>query len=85
MINFAQSGHEQLWEKGGATLLETAEAHGLTAPFSCRSGSCGSCLTKKLSGTVAYRTPVTAKHAEDEVLLCCAVPAKDTEDLILDL
>ncbi len=85
VINFAQSGHEQLWEKGGATLLETAEAHGITAPFSCRSGSCGSCLTKKLSGTVAYRTPVTAKHAEDEVLLCCAVPAKDTEDLILDL
>lgn len=85
VIKFAQSGHEQLWEKGDATLLETAEAHGITPPFSCRSGSCGSCLTKKLSGNVAYRTPVTAAHADDEVLLCCAVPAQDTEDLILDL
>ncbi|MGB7262536.1 MAG: pyridoxamine 5'-phosphate oxidase family protein, partial [Albidovulum sp.] len=85
VVKFAQSGHEQHWEKGDATLLETAEAHGITPPFSCRSGSCGSCITKKLSGNVAYRTPVTAEHGEDEVLICCAVPAKDTEKLILDL
>ncbi|SDZ36261.1 hypothetical protein SAMN05444004_111111 [Jannaschia faecimaris] len=85
VVKFAQSGHEQHWEKGEATLLETAEAHGVTPPFSCRSGFCGSCITKKLSGNVAYRTPVTAEHGEDEVLICCAVPAKDTEELILDL
>jgi ferredoxin-NADP reductase/predicted pyridoxine 5'-phosphate oxidase superfamily flavin-nucleotide-binding protein len=85
VINFATSGYEQHWEKGDATLLETAEAHGIAPPFSCRSGSCGSCLTKKLSGTVAYRTQTTAEHAEDEVLICCAVPAKGTEELILDL
>ncbi len=85
VIKFAKSGHEQHWEKGGATLLQIAEAHGITPPFSCRSGSCGSCLTKKLSGEVAYRTPVTAEHSDVEVLLCCAVPGKDTGDLVLDL
>lgn len=84
-IKFKASGFEQRWEKGDATLLETAEAHGLSPAFSCRSGFCGSCLTKKLKGNVAYRTPVTAKHAEDEVLICCAVPAKGTDDLVLDL
>ncbi|WP_083098142.1 FAD-binding oxidoreductase [Pseudophaeobacter leonis] len=57
VIKFGQSGHEQLWEKGDATLLETAEAHGITPPFSCRSGSCGSCLTKKLSGNVPGLDP----------------------------
>lgn len=85
MIKFEASGFEQPWVKGAPTLLETAEAHGLTPAFSCRIGSCGSCATKKLSGNVAYRRPVTAAHAEDEVLLCCAVPAAGTENLILDL
>lgn len=85
LIRFEASGVEQHWENGGGTLLETAEAHGLTPAFSCRSGSCGSCLTKKLVGDVAYRTPVTADHTDDEVLICCAVPAKGTRDLILDL
>lgn len=85
VITFAKSGQKQGWEKGGATLLETAESQGITPSFSCRSGSCGSCLTKKLSGRVAYRTAVTATHADDEVLLCCAVPAEGTDTLILDL
>ncbi|AXI43528.1 pyridoxamine 5'-phosphate oxidase [Sulfitobacter sp. SK011] len=85
VVKFAQSGHEQHWKKDDATLLETAEAHGVTPPFSCRSGSCGSCITKKLSGNVVYRTPVTAEHGEDDVLICSAVPAKDTEELVLDL
>lgn len=85
VIKFEASGFEQHWEKGDATLLETAEAHGIAPPFSCRSGSCGSCLTKKLAGNVAYRTPVTAEHTEDEVLICCAVPSANTKELILDL
>lgn len=85
VIKFESSGFEQLWEKGDATLLETAEAHGLEPEYSCRTGSCGSCLTKKLAGEVTYRTPVTAEHAHDQVLICCAVPAKGTQDLVLDL
>lgn len=84
-IRFETSDFEQGWEKGDGTLLETAEAHGINPAFSCRSGHCGSCLTKKLAGNVAYRTAVTAKHAGDEVLICCAVPAAGTETLILDL
>jgi ferredoxin-NADP reductase/predicted pyridoxine 5'-phosphate oxidase superfamily flavin-nucleotide-binding protein len=85
VIKFEASGFEQHWEKGDATLLETAEAHGLLPAFSCRAGSCGSCLTKKISGDVVYRTPVTAPFNDDEVLICCAVPAAGTDELILDL
>ncbi len=85
VVKFEKSGFEQRWEKGDPTLLETAEAHGLTPEFSCRSGSCGSCAVRKLAGEVAYRTPVTADHAEDEVLICCAVPAEGSDEIVLDL
>lgn len=85
VVRFAASGFEQRWSRGDATLLETAEAHGLAVNFSCRSGSCGSCRTRKLAGNVSYRRQPTADHSEDEVLLCCAVPAQGTEVLELDL
>jgi ferredoxin-NADP reductase len=85
VIQFETTGFEQRWEKGDGTILETAEAHGLSPAFSCRSGSCGSCAVKKLAGDVTYRTPITATHADDEVLICCAVPADGTDTLILDL
>ena len=85
IVKFARSGVERHWSKGDASLLETAEAHGLTPAFSCRTGTCGSCATRKISGDVAYRTPPMADHAEDEVLICCSVPAVGTKVLELDL
>jgi ferredoxin-NADP reductase/predicted pyridoxine 5'-phosphate oxidase superfamily flavin-nucleotide-binding protein len=85
MIKFEASGFEQNWERGDGTLLETAEAHGLTPDFSCRTGSCGSCAVKKLSGEVAYRVPPTAEVAEGDVLICCSVPAEGSTALVLDL
>jgi len=85
VVKFEKSGFEQRWQKGDPTLLETAEAHGLAPAFSCRSGSCGSCAVRKLAGKVAYRTPVTAEHTEDEVLICCAVPAEGSDEIVLDL
>lgn len=85
LIHFTQSGFEQNWNKGDPTLLETAEAHGLTPEFGCRNGSCGSCATKITSGEVSYRTTPTATCAPDEVLICCAVPAKGTDTIKIDL
>ncbi|MFY0680393.1 MAG: pyridoxamine 5'-phosphate oxidase family protein [Thalassovita sp.] len=85
VIEFTKAGFEQSWSAGEGTLLDTAEAHGLTPDFSCRSGTCGSCLTRKLSGEVTYRTQPTAEHSDDEVLICCAVPAKGTGVIKLDL
>jgi ferredoxin-NADP reductase/predicted pyridoxine 5'-phosphate oxidase superfamily flavin-nucleotide-binding protein len=85
LVKFAKAGFDQQWSRGDATLLETAEALGLTPSFSCRNGVCGTCAVRKLSGDVTYRTSVTAERADDEVLICCAVPAKGTETLELDL
>ena len=36
----------------GSTLLEVAEKNGVQIPYGCRSGLCGTCCTRVLSGTV---------------------------------
>ncbi len=36
----------------GRTLLEAAELNGVSIPYSCRQGQCGTCATRLLSGDV---------------------------------
>ena len=85
MIKFAKSGFQQTWSKGEETLLEVAENHGLTPNFSCRNGVCGSCAVKLTSGSVSYRSKPNAQHDDDEVLICCAVPAQGSDMIELEL
>jgi len=40
----------------GSTLLEVAETNGVTIPFGCRQGQCGTCATRVLSGAVHMNT-----------------------------
>lgn len=83
-VIFAKSAKEARWSPGDGSLLELAEARGLTPAYSCRAGSCGSCRTRLIEGKVAYaREPVAPTDAET-ALICCAVPAAG-ERLLLDL
>ncbi len=84
-VYFMRSGKEARWEPGSGTLLELAEARGLAPDFSCRLGNCGSCRTKIFSGAVAYIKEPTADAADDEALICCAVPAADDAGARLEL
>lgn len=84
-VLFMESSKEARWEPGSGTLLELAEARGLRPEFSCRAGTCGSCKTRVLQGAVSYLTSPTASVAEDEALICCAVPAAEGEALQLAL
>ena len=78
IVSFVDSGVEQAWsDDGDGTLLEFAEDHGLTPEFGCRSGSCGTCKVKLLSGNIVYEKDVLAPVGEGEILICCAVPAAD--------
>jgi len=79
-VQFMRSAKEARWEPGSATLLELAEARGLSPEFSCRLGNCGSCRTKIIAGKVAYITTPTAPVGEDEALICCSVPAATEGD-----
>jgi len=79
-VAFMNSLKEARWTPQSGTLLDLAEARGLSPDFSCRAGTCGTCKTKLLAGAVAYVNRPTAKIAHDEVLICSAVPAEQTAD-----
>ncbi|QMT41465.1 class I ribonucleotide reductase maintenance protein YfaE [Neisseria shayeganii] len=65
----------------GETLLEALERTGHEVEYQCRSGYCGSCRLKLLSGSVGYRELPLAFLAPSEILPCCCVV---TEDIKLD-
>jgi uncharacterized protein len=69
------SGIAAPFDPRALNLLEFAEDLGLSPPFNCRGGSCGACTTRTLSGAIRYAEEPTAVVADDEVLLCCALPA----------
>ena len=83
-IVFKRSGEASVWKPEHGSLLEFAEGKGLSPPFSCRGGNCGSCVTRIESGQVSYAKPPAWRAGPQEAVLCCAVPAEG-EDLVLDL
>jgi uncharacterized protein len=83
IIEFSDSQVEQAWAKGDGSLLEFAEAHGFTPEFGCRNGQCGACKTQLISGKVTYQTEQPSPVDDNEVLLCCSVPAaSEGEDIV---
>jgi ferredoxin len=69
----------------GNTVLDAAESIGVPIDFQCRSGICGTCRCKLLSGSVmmAARDALSdADEAEGYILAC---QARATEDLIVDV
>jgi ferredoxin-NADP reductase/predicted pyridoxine 5'-phosphate oxidase superfamily flavin-nucleotide-binding protein len=74
-VSFLTSAREARWEPGVASLLDLAEANGLSPPFACRIGTCGTCRTRLAAGQVSYTAIPSVALAEGDVLICCAVPA----------
>lgn len=74
-VVFTESMKEARWTPEAGSLLELAEARGLNPDYSCRAGNCGTCKVRLLAGAITYVQEPTAEVAEDEVLICCAVPA----------
>lgn len=54
-----------------SNLLETLEKLGYAVEYQCRSGYCGSCRIKLLSGCVSYAQLPMAFLQPDEILPCC--------------
>ncbi|MBA4748926.1 MAG: 2Fe-2S iron-sulfur cluster binding domain-containing protein, partial [Sphingopyxis sp.] len=88
-VAFMKSGKEARWDASAGSLLDLAEARGLSPDYSCRGGSCGTCAVKILAGKVTYEARPSAKVDADQALICCAVPAAleagGDDRLILDL
>jgi stearoyl-CoA 9-desaturase NADPH oxidoreductase len=75
-LRFLRSDHEAAI--GAGTLLEQAEAAGLSPEFGCRMGICHTCTCRKSAGTVrnVLSGEISAEEDED-VQLCISVPAGD--------
>ena len=74
LVNFAKSGRQLAWQAGTHSLLELAEANGISINSGCRAGGCGSCQTRIASGAVSYRQAPDFDPEPGTCLLCVCTP-----------
>jgi MOSC domain-containing protein YiiM/ferredoxin-NADP reductase len=75
-IHFTRSDVRAVWSPTSGTLLNLAEAAGVSPAFGCRSGACGLCRTALGEGRVSYVEPIDEPDA-GYVYPCCAIPEAD--------
>jgi ferredoxin-NADP reductase len=71
-VRFSRSGKQIEWNAQCGTLLDLAEANGISIDSGCRAGNCGTCVTAIKSGSV--RHDVDVQPDEGTCLPCVAVP-----------
>ncbi len=76
-VRFDTSGRTLEWNGRDESLLDFAERHGVRVESGCRSGSCGTCETKLLAGSVRYLSPPDHDVAPGHCLLCVGTPASN--------
>ncbi|HET9620372.1 MAG TPA: 2Fe-2S iron-sulfur cluster-binding protein [Kofleriaceae bacterium] len=76
VIEFQRTG-TQVEAPAAQTVLEAAEDAGVAIPFECRSGICGQCKTRLVSGTVKMiaQDALTADDRARRVILACQAHA----------
>ncbi len=84
-VELARSG-QTVYVEAEETILEAAEASGVLAPFSCRTGTCRTCAVRVLVGQPDHRDHVLsdAEKAAGDVMTIC-VSRAHTDHLTLDL
>jgi hypothetical protein len=80
-VQFKRSGRTLTWDGRDANLLDFAERHGVAVDSGCRSGSCGSCETRQLAGSVSYAERPDCDPTPGHCLLCVGRPVSA---LVLD-
>lgn len=78
-VKFDQTGKTLTWTGESESTLEFAEANGITLPFGCRMGNCGSCSQKLIKGKVHYPVAPSFTPTEGYCLTCSSIPASDIE------
>jgi ferredoxin len=76
-VTFAFSKKALDWDDKYASILDLAEAHGLTPDFSCRSGICRTCECELVAGKLIYTTEPLEMPDEGMALICCSKPDGD--------
>jgi ferredoxin-NADP reductase len=73
-VRFSRSGRTVPWDGRDANLLDFAERHEVAVDSGCRSGSCGACQTRLLSGVVTYADKPDHEIPKGHCLLCVGKP-----------
>jgi ferredoxin len=81
-VRFSSAGRTLTWDGQDDNLLDFAERHGLLVDSGCRSGSCGACQTRLLSGAVTYADKPDYDIPKGHCLLCVGKPQSA---LVLDV
>lgn len=81
-VEFRRSGRRV--ESPALTVLEAAEECGVDIPYECRSGICGQCKTKLVTGRVAMavQDALTPSDKANGVILACQ--ARPVRDVVVD-
>ena len=83
-VKFSKSGLEAVTD-GAESLLELASIYGIQIDNECRSGSCGECMVKCLSGDIAMleHSEISERYKQAGwVYSCCAYPKSN---VVLDI
>lgn len=78
-VHFRRSGRTLTWDGQDENMLDFAERHGVEVDSGCRSGGCGACETRMLSGTVRYAGKPDHDVAAGHCLLCVGAPTSALE------
>jgi ferredoxin-NADP reductase/DMSO/TMAO reductase YedYZ heme-binding membrane subunit len=82
-IRFARAG-KSVEATSDVTVLECAEDNGVAIPFECRSGICGQCKTKLVSGKVTMEVQSALTKADRDKGLILACQARAAKDVVVD-
>jgi phthalate 4,5-dioxygenase reductase subunit len=67
----------------GVSILETLRRHGISAPSSCESGTCGACRTGLLGGVADHRDFILDEDETGDIMIC--VSRAKSSELVLDI
>ena len=76
-VTFSKSGVRANWNPSFESILDLAEANGLSPDYSCRSGICHTCMVEMEEGEVEYVLEPLDPPDEGSVLICVAKPTAD--------
>ncbi|MBI1207857.1 MAG: 2Fe-2S iron-sulfur cluster binding domain-containing protein [Azospirillum sp.] len=79
-VQFGRSNKKVAWHTG--SLLDLAEANGVSIDSGCRAGNCGTCVVAIREGEVDYLSKPGEPPEKGTCLACVAVPASR---LVLDI
>ncbi|TPW03011.1 MAG: FAD/NAD(P)-binding oxidoreductase [bacterium] len=78
-IHFLRSGRTLEWSGQNESLLDFAEGNGVAIDSGCRSGQCGSCETRLVSGRIRYSQSPDWDVAPGHCLPCICIPTSPVE------